>query len=409
MKLYYYRDPLGNFGDDLNAWLWPRLIPEMLDDDDSSLFVGIGSILDSRIPHPPRKVVFGTGIGYGRLPALDERWHIYCVRGPLTAQALGLPPGIAITDPAALTATVPLPPVPQRYSVSFMPHFRTPALLAGPGVDVRGACEDAGIHYIDPSCGVDDVLTDIRSSGVLIAEAMHGAIVADALRVPWTPVKLYTHVLDLKWWDWCKSLGLEYEPSVFDPTLFTQGKGTKGTGELTRFLVQTRDHTRPATSRDQVAVEALRRLQERVDVLRSGSTQGVVRGSTELTPDPDVFRGVPWLYEINLSLTEIAALVPVGEAFILVDERQWGGGELLAGRRAIPFTERDGQYWGPPPDDETAIREVERLRAQGAHSIVFAWPAFWWLDYYPRFHRHLSATYNTALENDRLVAFLLNS
>lgn len=27
MKLYYYRDDVFNFGDDLNAWLWPKLLP----------------------------------------------------------------------------------------------------------------------------------------------------------------------------------------------------------------------------------------------------------------------------------------------------------------------------------------------------------------------------------------------
>ena len=72
MKLFYYKDPGGNFGDDLNAWLWPRLIPELLDDRDDTLFVGIGSILDRRIPQEPRKIVFGTGVGYGLLPVLDS-------------------------------------------------------------------------------------------------------------------------------------------------------------------------------------------------------------------------------------------------------------------------------------------------------------------------------------------------
>ena len=33
MKLYYYKAPLGNFGDDLNPWLWPRLLPDIFDDD----------------------------------------------------------------------------------------------------------------------------------------------------------------------------------------------------------------------------------------------------------------------------------------------------------------------------------------------------------------------------------------
>ena len=30
MKLCYYHDNEGNFGDDLNAWLWPKLLPGVI-------------------------------------------------------------------------------------------------------------------------------------------------------------------------------------------------------------------------------------------------------------------------------------------------------------------------------------------------------------------------------------------
>ncbi len=123
MKLFYYQDPGGNFGDDLNAWLWPRLIPELLDGDEGTLFVGIGSILDRRIPQEPRKVVFGAGVGYGLLPVLDERWQICCVRGPLTARALGLPSAAAVTDAAALVSMVRAAPSARGQGISFHPAF----------------------------------------------------------------------------------------------------------------------------------------------------------------------------------------------------------------------------------------------------------------------------------------------
>jgi O-methyltransferase len=111
-----------------------------------------------------------------------------------------------------------------------------------------------------------------------------------------------------------------------------------------------------------------------------------------------------WRHRLDLTIQEIAALIPPGDAFILVDERQIGS-ELVAGRRAIPFLERDGQYWGRPPDDITAIRELERLRRSGASFISFAWPAFWWLDYYAELSRHLRSEFQCILENDRLVVF----
>jgi glycosyltransferase involved in cell wall biosynthesis/SAM-dependent methyltransferase len=106
---------------------------------------------------------------------------------------------------------------------------------------------------------------------------------------------------------------------------------------------------------------------------------------------------------------EIEALIPPGETFILVDDDQWGGGEVGGSRHPLPFLERDGQYWGAPPDDDTAIRELERLRRSGASFLAFAWPAFWWLDYYAELNQHLHATFRCALDNDRLVVFDLRS
>ena len=106
------------------------------------------------------------------------------------------------------------------------------------------------------------------------------------------------------------------------------------------------------------------------------------------------------------AVQEIMELVPEGEAFILVDEDSWVTDDELGGRRRIPFLERDGQYWDAPPDDATAIRQLERLRQETEASfMVFAWPAFWWLEYYAGLRDHLRSEYRCVLENERLVAF----
>jgi glycosyltransferase involved in cell wall biosynthesis len=111
-----------------------------------------------------------------------------------------------------------------------------------------------------------------------------------------------------------------------------------------------------------------------------------------------------WTERLQIAKQEITALIPVGKSFILVDDNKWGS-EVLPGRCALPFLERDGKYWGPPPDDETAIRELERMGRSGACFIIFGWPAFWWLDYYSDFFEYLKLNLRCVLQNSRLVVF----
>lgn len=213
MKLFYYQG--NNFGDKLNPLIWNALIPDVLDDDDSTVLVGIGTLINSNAPALPRKVVFGAGAGYMSPARIDDSWDFYCVRGPLTAKTLGLDPRLAITDPALLLTQVVTAPVTPRGDVCFMPHHTSTE-----HADWGAICAKAGITYLDPAADMHDVLTKIRGARLVIAEAMHGAIVADAFRVPWVPVQCYDHILGFKWEDWCQSMSMSYHPqsiaSVWD-------------------------------------------------------------------------------------------------------------------------------------------------------------------------------------------------
>ncbi len=113
-----------------------------------------------------------------------------------------------------------------------------------------------------------------------------------------------------------------------------------------------------------------------------------------------------WLATERLEMAkqEMLALIPKGNSFVLVDDCHWES-EIFPECRAIPFLERDGVYWGRPADDETAIRELERLRQSGATFIVFVWPALWWLDYYSGLSDYLASKFCCALKNTRLIAF----
>jgi len=60
------------------------------------------------------------------------------------------------------------------------------------------------------------------------------------------------------------------------------------------------------------------------------------------------------------------------------------------------------------PDQAIIANErLERLRHGGAGHIIFAWPSFWWLEYYTGLRSHLQSKFPCVLSNERLVAFSL--
>jgi hypothetical protein len=102
---------------------------------------------------------------------------------------------------------------------------------------------------------------------------------------------------------------------------------------------------------------------------------------------------------------DLAAIVPAGESYILINDNEWGLGEPVIGRQATPFLESEGAYAGPPADDKHAIFELERLRQAGASVIVFWWTSFWWLEHYTELARYLRDRYLCLLDADHLIAF----
>ena len=137
--------------------------------------------------------MLGAGAGLGTLPVVDARWQVLGVRGLLTASALGLPPALAIGDPAVLVAEH-VAPAAARRGVGFMPHYASMAHW-----DWRRTVEGLGLVFVDPCAPVEATLAQIAGLESLVSEAMHGAIVADALRTPWVGVAIDPGFYDWKW------------------------------------------------------------------------------------------------------------------------------------------------------------------------------------------------------------------
>lgn len=208
MKLYYFKDPHGNFGDDLNPWLWHRLTPRLHDADESELFVGIGTLINHRVPKQPVKHVFGSGVGYGDVPVLDDTWRFHVLRGYESARLLNADRASVITDAAVLLNAVDTPRAPcADRAIGFIPHC-----LSNRYYEWERVAEALGMHFIDVRWDVERVLREMTRCRTLVCEAMHGAIVADTLRIPWIPVSCYDYISAFKWRDWLSTVSLPYDP-----------------------------------------------------------------------------------------------------------------------------------------------------------------------------------------------------
>lgn len=272
MELYYYKDEKGNFGDDLNEWLWPRVFGSDIKDffDENTLFLGIGSILNENVPKSKNKIVFGSGYAYSSVPEIDEKWKFFSVRGPLTARKLGIESKLAITDAAILCAPFLDLTTIKRRKVSFMPHHLNANL---PWKEV---CELHEIEYINPCDGVESCLKKIAESEKLITEAMHGAILADCMRIPWTPVKTSGAINDFKWRDWTLSMEIDFEFSwLAQPITQTFSKGVLGLARSAKNLLTCKarlgwlkKHGSIFLSKDSVFREKLAKSQDAFESLR---------------------------------------------------------------------------------------------------------------------------------------------
>jgi succinoglycan biosynthesis protein ExoV len=217
MRLQYHQGK--NFGDQLNPLIFNYFFPGYFSEDsEGPTVLGIGSILGFSQKYAGKKIVFSSGFGdgasstYGSLPKDLSAFDFISVRGPLTAQLLGLSDEQWVTDGAILLAGMNLKFPERKKVISFMPHLGSEAFY-----DHEIICKEMNWQFISASESVDVVLEKIANSSLVITEAMHGAIVADTLRVPWIPYVGFKTINSFKWQDWCGSMEMEYRPVHLTP------------------------------------------------------------------------------------------------------------------------------------------------------------------------------------------------
>lgn len=215
MELYYFHDPHGNFGDDLNQWIWDGLLPGWREAWPGQLLIGVGTLINTKLPRGPGKVIIGSGVGYGPLPdpELMAECRFFSVRGPRSAAALGLPADRGIIDPAIM-----LPDFPEFQGIAksgppiFVPHH-----YSVDRHDWKALCAAAGVDFVSPCDDARAVIRRLAAAPLVLAESMHAAIIADAFGTPWQPVVVSHTFLPSKWLDWADSLGISLDFPPIEP------------------------------------------------------------------------------------------------------------------------------------------------------------------------------------------------
>jgi len=285
MKIYAYQAPRANLGDDLNHWLWPRLLrPAFL--ARPGVFMGIGSVIHpdhlQKISGSEPLYIFGAGCRSGENPfeGRDVNKRICMVRGPLSAKALEIEPDRAGLDAAyclQFTADYArLRSLPKRHEMTLIPYFRSGPLVNYDWVAARRGWQ---ILRSDDYGSIDRALQTIAESRYVLTESLHGAILADVLRVPWRRLWYYlerpadreTGVF--KWKDWQESLDLDEIPTQrmsLDRAQWVGGRKSRiiKPWRTLRYLQQLKQPSDFSLSSDLRWREASEKLRDRLEELQ---------------------------------------------------------------------------------------------------------------------------------------------
>jgi len=244
ISIGHFKSKTGNVGDDLNLWLWPKILKNYkFSINSTTVILGVGSILDSnfinnnKINSFSKKIVIGSGArGIAGIPVLDDSWEIVFVRGPKTVSAISNQRSVScITDPAYLISDF-FKKSKVAGKIGLIPYFLSNEYM---WQNIANSC---GFTLISPRNNLEVFIKELSECQFVITEAMHGAIFADALRIPWIPYSSFSgfHEGDthsFKWADWTESMNIECSELTFPIMWDAESKGIK-TWVKSKYIAQ---------------------------------------------------------------------------------------------------------------------------------------------------------------------------
>lgn len=203
---YYLKWPGNNFGDKLNDIIFPLVgVTNCIEYSKPNLaklpkntYLGLGTLLTKKIRS--RVTVLGSGADGRRKPNIDLDYQF--VRGKLTAKYLNLDLNIAAGDTAYfLKDYIQNLSTTKEHKIGIIPHYVNDKVFKGDNV-------------ISPTLPIDQFIKETSKYKIILAEAMHGAICADILRIPWAPISIDSAAYPIqyfKWQDWASMFNIELE------------------------------------------------------------------------------------------------------------------------------------------------------------------------------------------------------
>jgi Sulfotransferase domain len=112
-----------------------------------------------------------------------------------------------------------------------------------------------------------------------------------------------------------------------------------------------------------------------------------------------------WAQRLDSAVDELQKEIAPEDGFVVV-----GNGKLgIQIPGILPLENRNGLDWGAALNDGAAIEEVEQLRHKRIRFLIFLFPFFWWLDYYPGLKTYLENHSRCVKKTDQLMVLeLLN-
>ena len=182
----FWWDGHPNFGDDLTPWLLPRYgVVPLYSEPRQARVIGVGSLLEFLAPEHTG-VVWGSGLMEDHVHRLPHVTAL-AVRGPLTAERIGLTDEPAYGDPGILVARhLPRPrPSGRPVLVPHGHHRATPALAR--------MIQQAGdaLRVVNVHQRAAPALRQIAAGSVVLTTSLHGLVTADAFGIPavWTTLE----------------------------------------------------------------------------------------------------------------------------------------------------------------------------------------------------------------------------